>query len=69
MTPSSGSPAAVDVIDLIVLVKGNGLHAVGEGPVQHSDACRTQGNKHEGSGSKRAVQTEQTGSLMLTSGH
>lgn len=40
-----GSPAAVDVVDLIVLVEGNGFHAVGEGPVQHSDACRTENNK------------------------
>lgn len=38
--PFAGSPAAVDVVDLIMLVEGDGLHAVGEGPIQHSDACR-----------------------------
>lgn len=48
---SQGSPAAVDVIDLIVLVEGNGLHAVREGPVQHSDACRTEHKGREGHGS------------------
>lgn len=47
-----GSPAAVDVIDLIVLVEGDGLHAVGEGPIQDSDACRTKDNKHDRHGSK-----------------
>lgn len=52
--PSSGSPwgspAAVDVIDLIVLVEGNGLHAIGEGAIQHSDSCRTKDNEHDRSG-------------------
>lgn len=46
-----GSPAAVDVIDLIVLVEGDGLHAVREGPVQHSDACRTEDKEPDQHGS------------------
>lgn len=60
---SLGSPAAVDVVDLIVLVEGDGLHAVGEGPVQHADACRTGTQRRDPGGSQQAVQTAQTRSL------
>lgn len=35
--PGCTSPAAVDVVDLIVLVERHGLHAVGQGSIQHPD--------------------------------
>lgn len=35
--PGSAVPAAVDVVDLVVLVECYGLHAVREGPVQDPD--------------------------------
>lgn len=35
--PGSASPAAVDVIDLIVLVERHGLHTVREGSIQQPD--------------------------------
>lgn len=35
--PGSTIPAAVDVVDLVVLVECHGLHAVREGPVQYPD--------------------------------
>ena len=39
------TPAAVDVVDLVVFVERHSLHAVRQWAVQHSDTCTRKHNE------------------------